>query len=107
MQIAAPQPQPIGLIQMSAPLAQCVWGAIRDRAYKKAGGIKPSKFARIALLSIIVIWIVLVAGTFVIVSSDDAGTMTAFLILITFGFWEIYRLRVRIKNPVEQLRKAR
>ena len=102
---ASTQQQPVGLIQMAVPLAFCVWGAMRDRAYKKAGGIKPDKFEKILLLATIVGCILFLWAAVYLVSPEFSGTMAALLTVVVFGAWEIFRLRIRMKNPAGKIHR--
>jgi len=79
--------------------ALCFWGAWKDRAYKKAGGIRPDRFEKNLLMATIggCILLLVVIG---LRSAGAAGTMTGVLAVAVFGFWEIHRWRIRRKNPV-------
>jgi hypothetical protein len=95
----APQNTPPPNFGMLILLGLCVWAAMKDRAYKKAGGIKPDRFEKILLLSTFVGCIVLLFAIG-LRSPEAAGTLTPVLIVVGVGAWEIYRYRVRKKNPV-------
>lgn len=91
MQTPIPSPAiPIALVL-------CLWGALADHAYKKAGGAKPDKFQKQSLLAAIVVCVLVlvlaVVGVFL--SPGAAGTLTPLLLVVIFGVWEIQRLRVR------------
>lgn len=75
---------------------------MKDRAYKKAGGIRPDKFEKTILLATIVAC-VLVLFLIGLRSPEAAGTLTAVLIVTVFGVWEIQRWRIRKKRPVGRL----
>jgi hypothetical protein len=94
----APQNAPPPNIGMLVLLALCFWGAMRDRAYKKAGGIRPDRFEKRFLVATILgaILILFVIG---LRSAGAAGTLTAVLAVTIFGVWEIHRLRIRKKSP--------
>jgi hypothetical protein len=94
----APQNTPPPNFGMLILLALCVWAAMKDRAYKKAGGIKPDRFEKILLLATTVgcIFVLFAIG---LRSPAAAGTLTPVLVVAAFGAWEIYRYRIRKKNP--------
>src|SRR5580704_16875927 len=80
-----------------------IWGAVRDRAYKKGGGIRPDRFEKTLLLMIIGGSILVLAGIY-FRSPDAAGTLTAILTATIFGFWELHRWQIRKRNPIGQIR---
>ncbi len=79
-------------------LALCVWGAMRDRAYKKAGGIRPDRYEKILLLATVVACIAALVAIG-LRSQGAAGGLTPVLAVAVFGIWEIHRLQIRKKNP--------
>jgi len=80
-------------------LGLCVWAAMKDRAYKKAGGIKPDRFEKILLLVTTVGCILVIFAIAALRSPGAAGAFTPLLLVVGFGAWEIYRWRIRKKNP--------
>lgn len=97
---SSPQP-PVILIL----LILSIWGAAKDRAYKKAGGVKPNRFEKITLLVTAGVSVLALAGIF-LRSPEAAGTLTAVLAVTIFGFWELYRWRLRTKNPILRIRRG-
>lgn len=79
-------------------LGLCLWAAMKDRAYKKAGGVKPDKFEKRLLLATIG-GCVLVLFLIGLRSAGAAGTLTPVLAVVVLGAWEIQRWRVRRKRP--------
>lgn len=79
-------------------LGLCLWAAMKDRAYKKAGGIKPDKFEKIVLMATIV-GCILILFAISLRSPAAAGTLTPVLIVAVLGVWEIQRWRVRKNRP--------
>lgn len=103
MQVAQQQPANPGVLIL---LVLCVWGAARDRVYKKAGGVRPDRFEKMSLLATIggcIVFLLLVS----LRSPEAAGTLSALLLVIVFGVWELNRLRVRKKKPVGTIRPLR
>jgi hypothetical protein len=92
-------PHPLGLLIL---LVLSLWAAARDSSYKRAGGLKPDRFAKIALLVAIGISISCLAVLYVW-SPGAAGTLTAVLSVVIFGLWELDRWRIRRKNPIGQI----
>ena len=78
---SSPQP-PIILIV----IVLSVWGAVRDRIYKKSGGVSPDRFEKTTLLIIIGVSILALAGIY-FRSPGAAGTLTAILqrLFLDFG----------------------
>ena len=66
-------PQPLGLLVV---LVLSLWAAARDSSYKRAGGLKPDRFAKSFLLAAIAISITCLAVLYVW-SHGAAGTRTA------------------------------
>jgi hypothetical protein len=84
----------------------CLWGAARDRMYKQAGGIRPSRFENVLLLSTIagcVIFVFLIFQR----SPEAAGTIASLIVVSVFGAWELYRWRIREKHPMGARVKVR
>ena len=79
------------------------WGALRDRAYKKAGGVKPDRFENLTLLFVVGASVVVVTAIF-LKSREAAGALIAVLMTAILGFWELYRWQTRRKNPIGQIR---
>src|ERR1700681_27266 len=98
----APQntPPPMGMLLL---LGLCLWTAMKDRAYKKAGGVRPDRFENILLLATVVACI-LVLFAIGLRSPEAAGTLTPVLIVAVLGVWEIQRWRIRQKRPVGTLK---
>jgi hypothetical protein len=84
-------------------LGLCIWAAIKDRAYKKAGGVRPDKFEKMMLLATIGGCVLIVLFLFFYRSPGTAGSTTPLLIVIVLGVWEIQRWRVRKNRPVGRL----
>jgi hypothetical protein len=103
--VQAPQQQPpnFGLLIL---LVLCVWGALRDRSYKKAGGIRPDRFEKIYLVGTIFACLLVVMIVF-FRSPEGAGTLAAVLTVAVFCGWEISRLRIRRKNPAGALGRTK
>lgn len=80
----------------------CVWAAMKDRAYKRAGGVRPDRFEKILLVATIVAC-VLVLFAIGLRSPGAAGTLTPVLIVTVLGVWEIQRWRIRKKRPVGRM----
>ena len=80
-------------------LLLCIWGAAKDRTYKKAGGIRPDRFEKRLLLGTIAVCILLlvVIGLRSFLAAVD---LTPGLAVAIFGCWEIHRWLIRRKNPV-------
>jgi hypothetical protein len=78
------------------------WGAVIDWRYKRRGGVKPTKKARLYLLVG-----VLVCGVFIGVlgirgaRAETIGYLTSSLGTLLFALWELSRLLVRRKHPVQ------
>jgi len=81
-------------------LGLCFWAAGKDSAYKRAGGIKPTRLEKNILISTIVGCSALIFLIFELSSPEAAGTGTGLLTVLVFGFWEIDRYRIRRKHPV-------
>ena len=93
-----PQPAPAPNVGMLVLLGLCLWAAMKDRAYKKAGGVRPDKFEKIVLAATVV-GCILVISLIALRSPGAAGTLTPILIVTVLGVWEIQRWRIRKKSP--------
>ena len=93
-----PQPAPAPNVGMLVLLGLCLWAAMKDRAYKKAGGVRPDKFEKLLLLGTSV-GCVLVLFLIGLRSPGAAGTLTPILAVVVLGAWEIQRWRIRKKRP--------
>ena len=81
----------------------CLWGAASDRAYKKAGGVRPSAEAKSLLVETIVAsFAFLFALSLGKHGPGIVGNFAAILSVVIFGTWEIFRLRIRQKQPIHK-----
>jgi FtsH-binding integral membrane protein len=95
----APQPAPTPNEGMLVLLVLCLWAAMKDRAYKKAGGLRPDKFEKITLAATVGGCVLFILFLFFFLSPEAAGTTTSLLSVVVLGAWEIQRWRVRKKRP--------
>ena len=88
-----------------------IWGAIVDSRYKRNGGKRPTRRAKVlflsaflvvALFATVMLTAPLKPGREESVVHAIAGLTTTILILF-FGAWELGRWRARIKNPAAHL----
>lgn len=81
----------------------CLWGAGVDRAYKEAGGVRPSAEAKSFLVETIVAsFSFLLALSLGNHTPGIVGNFAAILIVLIFSIWEILRLRIRKKRPIHK-----
>ena len=101
VQTPPPAPSNLGLLVV---IMVCLFAARADRAYKKAGGVRPDKFEKRLLLGTVLACIV---GEYLLFlrSPGASGTLAPVLIVVIFGSWEINRYRIRRKNPLNRLMK--
>lgn len=81
-----------------------IWGAVADFRYQRRGGQKPTRADRWTLLGVIVLCV----GFAVLLgalggTARALGSLSAFLTVIVFGFWEIGRWRVRRRYPLSKI----
>jgi hypothetical protein len=103
---APPQPASIPDVGMLLLIGLCIGAAMKDRVYKKLGGVKPDRFERITLLCSI-LGAILVDLIFFLRSPEAAGTLLPVLIVVVFGFWEIQRWRIRKNSPLGAMTKVK
>jgi hypothetical protein len=98
----------------AAPLVVLIlsmWGAIVDSRYKRDGGKKPTRRAKIlflAALLVVALFVTLMLAALLKPGSDEnlvhaVAALTTTVLILLFGAWELGRWRARIKNPVANL----
>ena len=79
----------------------CLWGAVSDSVYKKAGGVRPTAEAKSVLLATIVVSLAFLVALFIGKHAPEiVDEFATILSVLVFGAWETLRLRVRRKYPI-------
>lgn len=81
----------------------CLWGAASDRAYKEAGGVRPTREAKELLVALIAVSLGFLVALYI--GKREVGIVGNFatvLSVLIFGAWEILRWRVRRKHRLRK-----